>query len=189
MLLIDGSSLIEAASPAIARLALSPALTHCVLPMSPSLPRQADLTFEDAQKVLAGFNGLDMVPSLAPEQRVLIQRALQILAQNTDSCIFGVCADTLEQALNTLNQYATGLSYELPEGPDLRGNLNGNHGVYVKCNIQSGLFYASVYENKQRGVLLSYQSIEHPELVPLYGHLALDLFTYIEEIRNLGQDT
>ncbi|MGD1849978.1 MAG: DUF1824 family protein [Cyanophyceae cyanobacterium] len=142
-----------------------------------SSPRQSNLTFEEAQKVLAAFNGLDMMPSLLAEQCLLVQRSLQVLAQETDSCIFGICADDLDQALQALNEYAAGLKYQLPDGPDLRGNLNNAAGVYMKCNLQSSLFYASPYENSQRGVLLAYQSVEHPDIDPLYGHLPLDLFS------------
>ncbi|MEM9244649.1 MAG: DUF1824 family protein [Cyanobacteria bacterium P01_F01_bin.153] len=141
-----------------------------------SSPRQSSLTFEEAQKVLAAFNGMDMMPSLSAEQGLLVRRSLQVLAEETDSCIFGICADNLDQAVQALNEYAAGLSYELPEGPDLRGNLNDAAGVYMKCNLQSSLFYASPYENSQRGVLLAYQSVEHPEIAPLYGHLPLNLF-------------
>ncbi|MGD1939320.1 MAG: DUF1824 family protein [Cyanophyceae cyanobacterium] len=142
-----------------------------------SSPRQSNLTFEEAQKVLAAFNGMDMVPSLSEEQGLLVQRSLQVISQEADSCIFGICADNLDQAIQTLNEYATGLSYELPNGPDLRGNLSDAAGVYVKCNLQSSLFYASPYENSQRGVLLAYQSVEHPDIAPLYGHLPLNLFS------------
>ncbi|MEM9772120.1 MAG: DUF1824 family protein [Cyanobacteria bacterium P01_D01_bin.73] len=146
-----------------------------------SAPRQTTLTFEEAQQVLAAFNGLDTVPALSAEQCVLIQRSLQVLAQITDTCIFGICADNLDEALQALNQYAAGLNYELPgNGPDLRGNLNDSTGVYMKCNLQSGLFYVSTYENNHRGVLLSYRSVEYPDIAPLYGHLPLTLFSATE---------
>ena len=85
----------------------------------------------------------------------------------------------MDQALLSLQQYAEGLDYELPEEPVLRGTLVDNSGVYVKCNVQTGLFYASPYDNRPRGVLLAYQSVEHPDLAPLYGHLALDLFASV----------
>ena len=145
-------------------------------PSSPSPAPPAQLSFGEAQKVLAGFNGSDVIPPLSPEQRDLIRRSLQVLAQETDFCIFGICADTLDSALLSLNQYTEALGYILPGGPDRRGTVEGQNGVYVKCNIQSGLFYASPYDNDYRGVLLSYQSPEHPDLLPLYGHFALDLF-------------
>ena len=143
-------------------------------PFSPS-PASSALSFGEAQKVLAGFNGSDIIPPLSPEQRDLIRRSLQVLSQETDYCIFGICADSLDIAIKSLNQYANALGYILPDNPDFRGTLEGS-GVYVKCNIQSGLFYASPYDNNYRGVLLSYQSPDHPDLLPLYGHFALDLF-------------
>lgn len=108
---------------------------------------------------------------------MLVQRALQVVTAATDRVILGVCASDLAGALASLRAIAAGLGQDLPgEEPDLRGDFSGNPPAYCKCNLETGLFYASPYGGEHRGILVVCQSANPDGVNAIYGHLPLDLF-------------
>ncbi|GAB4358245.1 MAG: hypothetical protein Fur0042_27720 [Cyanophyceae cyanobacterium] len=108
---------------------------------------------------------------------MLVQRALQVVTAATDRVILGICAPDLAQALASLRAIAAGLGQSLPgEEPELRGDFSDNPAAYCKCNLETGLFYASPYGGEHRGILVVCQSAEAQGVNAIYGHLPLNLF-------------
>jgi hypothetical protein len=135
------------------------------------------LTLAEATQVLAALTNIDVAPPLPGGQKMLVQRALQVVAAATDRVILGVCAPDLDRALASLRAIAAGLGQGLPgEEPDLRGDFSGDPPAYCKCNLETGLFYASPYGGDHRGVLVACQSDDPEGINAIYGHLPLDLF-------------
>jgi Domain of unknown function (DUF1824) len=129
------------------------------------------LDLEAAQMILKQFSTLKPGSLDAPLDRNSIQQALLLAASQSDYQMLGVCADTLEQGIQALEDYAKALSYS----PNL--NLEPVEGsVYIKFNPNSAQCYASPYDGEHRGVLVSCQSAEATDLNEMYGHLPLDLF-------------
>jgi Domain of unknown function (DUF1824) len=128
------------------------------------------LDLETAHRILKQFSPLKP-GSEEPVDRDAIQQALLLAASQSDYQMLGVCADTLEQGLQALEDYAKALSYS----PDL--NLEPVEGsVYIKFNPNSAKCYASPYDGEHRGVLVSCQSADDTDINEMYGHLPLDLF-------------
>lgn len=142
---------------------------------TPSFP--SDLTFDEAQKVLAAFNCVDVPPKLPPGHRSLVRKALQRIVQLADMQIFGICADTAEAGLAALRQYGKALNCAIAAEPDRRGDPSKGSGVYIKCNPTTGLFYLEPYTGDHRGVLVACQSAAEDGVNCMYGHLPLDLFS------------
>ncbi|MCG9884633.1 MAG: DUF1824 family protein [Cyanobacteria bacterium] len=135
------------------------------------------LTLAEATQVLAALTNIDVAPPLSGGQRLLVQRALQVVTAAADRLILGICAPDLPQALASLRAIAAGLGQPLPEEePELRGDFSGNPAAYCKCNLETGLFYASPYGGEHRGILVVCQSADPAGMNAIYGHLPLDLF-------------
>lgn len=101
-----------------------------------------------------------------------LRQALQLVAQNSEYQIFGVCAQSAEEGLTALREYSHALGYEPP------GDLESIAGaVYIKFNPTIGLQYMSAYEGRERGVLVSCQSPNSDGTNEIYGHLPIDLFS------------
>jgi len=124
------------------------------------------LTRDDAQRFLmkAGFaSGALPYPQL--------RQALAIVTEHCDYQIFGVCAGDATAAIRALHAYTNALGTDRP--PDL-DPIPGP--VYIKYNPKIDLCYINPYEGKERGVLVSCQSVYDTGIRDLYGHLPLDLF-------------
>lgn len=130
------------------------------------------LDLATARTILKQFDTLKL-GSKEPLDRGHIQQALLLAASQSDYQMLGVCADTLEQGIRALEDYAKALSYR----PNL--NLEPVEGsVYIKFNPNSDKCYASPYDGEHRGVLVSCQSADDTDLNEMYGHLPLDLFEH-----------
>jgi Domain of unknown function (DUF1824) len=133
----------------------------------------SELTIAQAQSLLAEYSCVTpKVPANAAET-ITLQNAVKLVAQQTDNQLFGVLADTLEEALTTLAQYTQALSIPMPNPPA----TPDAPPVYVKLNPGTGLCYAKSYEGTYRGVLISFQSDLTDGLNATYGHLPLNLFS------------
>jgi len=133
-----------------------------------------NLTVEEAQKILKGFNCIESKP-VAASEKALIREALLLLASFSDYQILGVCADTSAQGLLALKTYSEALGYEaILDLTPVQGS------VYIKFNPKTGLCYLDSYSGKHRGVLVSYQSSQQESINEMYGHLPLDLFEAME---------
>lgn len=130
-----------------------------------------NLTIADAERVLWELSDLD--PETAtPERRSQICEALDFLTKQADYHIFGICADSTQEALQTLQNYAAHFRYDLPEA-DL---LAIAEGVYLKYNPRSRRYYSDNYKGTYRGVLLSFHTDFTDGYSGTHGHFPLDLF-------------
>lgn len=129
------------------------------------------LTLDAALQVLRRFTCLDrFTPADIPAPEVTRQ-ALHIVADRSDYQIFGICADTVAAANQTLQDYLIALQY------DDQPLLTSSEGpVYVKYNPRTGLCHTTSYTGDYRGVLVSCQSAYDQDINETFGHLPLDLF-------------
>lgn len=100
----------------------------------------------------------------------LIDALKQVQAQS-DYQIFGILADTYEEAIATLADFAIAFGYQIPENP-----ASANPPIYLKYNPSSRLCYCNTYEGEHRGVLISFQSDFDDGLNDMFGHFPLDLY-------------
>lgn len=134
-------------------------------------PDSATLTLEEAQLLLRQFTCLDRLPPEAIPERSLVRQALLLVANHSDYQIFGICADSIEQATIALQRYMTGLGYEeSPAVPASEGI------VYLKYNPKTGRCLTDTYVGTHRGVLVSCQSAYDGDVNETFGHLPFDLF-------------
>jgi hypothetical protein len=103
-----------------------------------------------------------------------LRQALLLITELCDYEILGICADNLEQALNSLHQYLTAMGYNISELDC--NNKEYSEGVYLKYNTQKRSTYIDSYMGKYRGVLISCQT-SNQALMGTYGHLPLNLFS------------
>jgi hypothetical protein len=131
-----------------------------------------ELTIAQAQALLAEYSCVTpKVPANAAET-IALQNAVKLVAQQTDNQLFGVLANTLDEALTALAQYTKALSIPMPNLPA----PTDAPPIYLKLNAGTGLCYAKFYEGDYRGVLISFQSDLADGLNATYGHLPLTLF-------------
>jgi hypothetical protein len=130
-----------------------------------------NLTVADAERILWELSDLD-IESATAERRSQIREALDYLTKQADYHIFGICADTTDAALCSLQSYAANFRYELPEA-----NLSAiADGVYLKYNPRSHRYHADNYKGTYRGVLLSFHTDFTDGYSGTHGHFPLDLF-------------
>jgi hypothetical protein len=130
-----------------------------------------NLTIVDAERVLWELSDLD-IDTATLERRSQICEALDYLTRQADYHIFGICAETTEEAFQALQNYAAHFRYELPE-TDL---LVIADGVYLKYNPRSRRYYSDNYKGTYRGVLLSFHTDFTDGYSGTHGHFPLDLF-------------
>lgn len=129
------------------------------------------LTVDQAQVLLRRFTLIDLLqPDQLPD-RHQIQAALGQIQAHSDYQIFGVCADSVEQAAAALTSYLQAFDYDdAPVLPALPGP------VYVKYNPKTGRPHIDNYTGSDRGVLVSCQSAYDGDVNETFGYLPLDLF-------------
>lgn len=126
---------------------------------------------QQSQAALTGFIGIESPPLSTPAEREQAKTALLALAEAVDYQMFGILAETCDQAIETLRTYAQAFGYDMPgtwqpvEGP-----------TYLKFNPKLGSCHTDGYTGIHRGVLVSYQSATDETMNQTYGHFPLDLF-------------
>jgi hypothetical protein len=106
------------------------------------------------------------------EEKENAQKAVTIIAAESDYQILGICADNFAEAIVSLQQYSQALSLPLADI-----DVSPTPGVtYLKFNAKNGNLYAEAYLGNHRGVLISCQSFSETGLNGTFGHLPLDLF-------------
>ncbi|MBP0001867.1 MAG: DUF1824 family protein [Cyanobacteria bacterium SID2] len=105
--------------------------------------------------------------------RAILRQSLLVITPYCDYQIFGVCADTADEALEALHQYTDALGYE--SAPPLEKIVGS---VYLKYNPHTGLCYLDRYVGTERGVLVACQSAYDDGIRDTYGYLPLDLFAH-----------
>jgi hypothetical protein len=130
-----------------------------------------NLTIADAERLLWELSDLD-IETATLDYRSQICESLDYLTKLADYHIFGVCAETTEQALQALQNYAAHFRYELPEA-----NLPAiADGVYIKYNPRIRRYHLDNYKGAYRGVLLSFHTDFADGYSGTHGHFPLDLF-------------
>jgi uncharacterized protein with PIN domain len=129
------------------------------------------LTTKQTQAILAPFNCIEPKTIQTSAEKLAVQQAVLQLVKVTDNQIFGILADSLEQATQALNSYTQVIGHQPPAEISPCSDA-----VYLKFNPRSGLCYASPYTGEHRGVLISFQSDTADGLNEMCGHLPLDLF-------------
>ncbi|MGL5082833.1 MAG: DUF1824 family protein [Microcoleaceae cyanobacterium] len=128
-----------------------------------------------AQQLLEEFTCVKTQSFISSEKVEQVQAALKSLAQDSEYQMFGICADSLEEAFTTLHQYLQAFNYSTIVLD--QSKLSPVEGaVYLKFNGRAQSFYAASYAEQYRGVLVSYQSPESKGFNGIYGHFPLDLF-------------
>ncbi|MBD1934247.1 MULTISPECIES: DUF1824 family protein [Cyanophyceae] len=135
-----------------------------------SIQNPANLTVEEAHKILKTFDCVKSATESAPTKDS-IRQALLLVTELCDNQILGICADTAEQGILALKTYVAVLGYEIPQLSAIDGS------VYIKFNPKTSLCYLDSYTGEHRGVLISCQSAYDGGINEMYGHLPLDLFT------------
>ena len=105
--------------------------------------------------------------------RPAVRQALYAIRPHCDYQIFGICAENPQEAIATLNRYTDVLGY--PRAPELPSpELDALEGpVYLKYNPKTDLYYLNPYEGKERGVIISCQSVYDDGIRDTYGHFPL----------------
>ncbi|KAI9130631.1 DUF1824 family protein [Acaryochloris sp. CCMEE 5410] len=129
-------------------------------------------TVQQSQAALAKFAALDPPPITTTEEREQAKTDLLALAQATDYQMFGILAETCDQAIAALTGYSQAFGYEMPT------NWQPITGpTYLKFNPNLGSCYTDNYVGNHRGVLISFQSESEEIINQTYGHFPLDLFS------------
>ncbi|ABW25639.1 DUF1824 family protein [Acaryochloris marina] len=129
-------------------------------------------TVQQSQAALAKFAALDPPPITTAEEREQAKTDLLALAQATDYQMFGILAETCDQAIAALTAYSQAFGYEMPT------NWQPITGpTYLKFNPNLGSCYTDNYVGNHRGVLISFQSESEEIINQTYGHFPLDLFS------------
>jgi hypothetical protein len=108
---------------------------------------------------------------LSEADRPLVIESLNLLRPKSDYQMFGVLAETYEQAIAAITDYAKAFEYDIPESPE---RLDGP--IYLKYNPATKLCYCDGYKGTHRGVLVSFQSDYEDGVNEMFGHFPLDLY-------------
>lgn len=129
------------------------------------------LTVQAAQALLRKFTCIDRIPADQIPSLEAVREALLLVREHSDYQIFGICAETSEEAIATLHHYLKALNYpEVPTPHPIEGI------VYLKFNPKTGLCHLDSYVGQHRGVLVSCQSAYDGDINETFGHLPLNLF-------------
>ncbi|MBD2189686.1 DUF1824 family protein [Pseudanabaena mucicola] len=129
------------------------------------------LTIADAERILWELSDLDS-DTATSDRRSQICEALDYLTKQADYHIFGICAETTQDAMQALQNYTVHFRYELPavDLPDIAD------GIYLKYNPRSRRYHCDNYQGTYRGVLISFHTDFTDGYSGTQGHFPLDLF-------------
>jgi hypothetical protein len=133
-----------------------------------------NLTVEQAENILKEYSCTDIKLVESETEKALLRQALKLIADLADYVNFGICAETTEQGFMALQNYLSGLGYNVSLDTDKTTQITGS--VYIKFNTNKQSFYLDSYTGNYRGVLVSCQSSAREDVSGTYGHLPLDLF-------------
>lgn len=114
------------------------------------------------------------VPASTTEKEALQQAIIQV-CQASEYENLGICADRLDVAITTLNEYLAALGYTGQLDSSIFSESKEHEPIYLKFNTQKMSHYSDRYEGTYRGVLIACQS-EDQTLAGTYGYFPLDLF-------------
>jgi len=131
------------------------------------------LTVEESLTILKSYSCLEvkLVQSEADKQE--LQAAIKQIVGLSEYENLGICADSLELAIQALSHYLRALGYDL--NLEIDSLPPQGKSVYLKFNTQKNSHYLDSYEGDYRGVLIACQS-EDDKIAGTYGYFPLDLF-------------
>ncbi len=130
-------------------------------------------TLEESLALLKSFSGVTPKGLTSENEKQRLRQAICQIVTLSEGENLGICADTVEEALDSLTQYLQALAYPpLSPAPDLP---HLTEAVYLKYNTQKQRYYLDRYSGEYRGVLLAIQG-EYESITGTYGYFPLDLF-------------
>ena len=129
------------------------------------------IALESTLALLRSYSCLAPKP-VSPAEKVPLQKAIAAVLERSEGLNFGICADTVDQALQALCSYLQGLGYDVDLAEIPEHSIAG--AAYLKYSLQRQAFYFDDYVGEYRGVLISCQGDD--EIAGTYGHFPLDLF-------------
>lgn len=138
-----------------------------------------ELALADAEKILHPFVCNQLPGTHTDTEWQLIRNALHIVTHQADYLTLGICADSPQQALSTLQDYllALAVDQELGLEPyDFSTAPADEQPVYVKVNTQRHSLHWDHYIGDYRGVLVTCQCQDLSQSGRTYGHFPLNLF-------------
>lgn len=139
-------------------------------PAPPAAPFLGQPTAAD--RYLSQYRWGNLTPTESEAQA--IRAALNTQAAQASYLTLGVCAQTVAEAIQALNQYLAGLQLDLAVETAALPALN--EAVYVKFNTRSHQLQGDRYGGRDRGVLVSTQGDYDHQICATYGYFPLDLF-------------
>ena len=131
------------------------------------------LTVQEAKKILALYSCTQIKTVRTREEKELLQQAILLITNQSESENLGICADSLRQGTTTLSTYLKALGYSFE--PKSFSPQDIEEPVYIKFNTQRISCFLDSYSGEYRGVLISCQA-EDDEINGTYGYFPLDLF-------------
>ena len=120
---------------------------------------------------LKTFDSIQGRVELGPSDKTRVIQALKQVRAESDFQIFGILADTYEDAIAALGDFAKAFEVPVPESPSPAAAP-----IYLKYNPSTKLCYCDTYKGEHRGVLISFQSDFVDGLNEMFGHFPLDLY-------------
>ncbi len=132
------------------------------------------MTIHEALEILKQYSCIDIKNINSEADKTELQQALLLIIKETDTYHLGICADTKEEAIETLLSYLKAFGHEFK--PNQNNISEIKEPVYLKFKIIDQSYYLDSYKGDYRGVLVSCQS-ENDKIIGTYGHFPLDLFS------------
>jgi hypothetical protein len=131
------------------------------------------MTVEKALEILKSYSCLDVKLVESEEDKKVLQTAIKQIVDLSEYENLGICADSLDFALESLSNYLQALGYNFNLDKSLLPPQET--AVYLKFNTQKKSHYLDSYDGDYRGVLIACQS-EDDTIAGTYGYFPLDLF-------------
>ncbi len=131
------------------------------------------MTKDQALKILKSYSCLEVKLPQSDAEKSELQTAIKQILALSESENLGICADSLEIAIQALANYLKFLDYDF--NLEINPVPAQDKAVYLKFNTQKMSHYLDSYEGDYRGVLIACQS-EDDTIAGTYGYFPLDLF-------------
>ena len=131
-----------------------------------------NLALEPTLHLLRAFSGITPKTIASDAEKQSLRQAIVHIVTVSDAQNFGICADTVAEALQALNRYLSHLGYNTVS--EISSEYAPDTAIYLKYSSQKASYYIDRYEGDYRGVLLSCQGSD--EVTGTYGYFPLNLF-------------
>ncbi len=130
---------------------------------------------QEAINLLKEFSCIEQKFINSELEKQQLSQAVKLISDLADCQNFGICADNIDTAINTLKNYlqATGYQHEVKLDKEA---IVEKDPVYLKFRTETMSSILSNYQGEYRGVLISIFASYNQEIEGTYGYLPLDLF-------------